>query len=101
MAGKERRRIEESLRKSHANNDRLKDEREKLQQEKDKLRRQAEVGIERLKEELRQQKDRDDRWRGQVNRRLKQKTEDYDRLYREHKQAEADHKKRGVEFDRQ
>ena len=35
------------------------------------------------------------------NGRLKQKTEDYDRLYREHKQAESDHKKRGVEFDQQ
>ena len=39
--------------------------------------------------------------RAQVNRRLKQKTEDFDRLYREHKQAESDYKKRGVEFDRQ
>ena len=48
-----------------------------------------------------QQKDRDDRLRAQVNRRLKQKTEDFDRLYREHKQAESDYKKRGVEFDRQ
>ena len=37
--------------------------------------------------------------RAQVNRCLKQKTEDCDRLYREHKQAESDHKKRGVEFD--
>ena len=50
---------------------------------------------------LRQQKDRDDWLRAKVNRRLKQKTEDFDRLYREHKQAEADHMKRGVEFDRQ
>ena len=32
---------------------------------------------------------------------MKQKTEDFDRLYREHKQAESDYKKRGVEFDRQ
>ena len=70
-------------------------------QEKDKLRRQAETEIERLKEELRQQEDRDDRLRGQVKRGLKQKTEDFDRLYREHKQAEADHKRRGAEFDRQ
>ena len=38
--------------------------------------------------------------RAQVNRCLKQKT-DYDRLYREHKQAESDYKKRSVEFDRQ
>ena len=29
------------------------------------------------------------------------RAKDYDRLYREHKQAESDHKKRGVEFDRQ
>ena len=97
----ERRRIEEGLRRSQANNDRLKEERDKLQQEKDRLRRHAETEIERLKEELRQQKDRDDRLRAQVNRRLKQKTDDYDRLYREHKQAESDHKKRSVEFDRQ
>ena len=55
--------------------------------------------IEHLKEELRQQKDHDDRLRAQVNQRLKQKTEDFDRLYRDHKQAESDHKKRGVEFD--
>ena len=39
--------------------------------------------------------------RAQVNRRLKQKIEYFDRLYRDHKQAESDHKKRGVEFDRQ
>ena len=101
LAEDDRRRIEEGLRKSHANNDRLKEERDKLQQEKDRLRRHAETEIERLKEELRQQKDRDDRLRAQVNRRLKQKTDDYDRLYREHKQAESDHKKRSVEFDRQ
>ena len=54
-----------------------------------------------MKEELRRQKDRDDRLRAQVNRRLKQKIEDYDRLYREPKKVEADHKKRGVEFDQQ
>ena len=53
MAEEERRRIEESLRKSHANNDRLKEEREKLQQVKAKLCRQAKIKIERLKEELR------------------------------------------------
>ena len=39
--------------------------------------------------------------RSQVKRCLKQKTKDFDRLYREHKQAEADHKRRGAEFDRQ
>ena len=101
MAEEERRRIEESLLKSHANNDRLKDEREKLQQEKDKLRLQAETEIERLKEELRQQKDGDNRLRSRVNRRLKQKTEDFHKLYWEHKQTEADYKRRGAEFDRQ
>ena len=52
FAEEERWRIEESLRKSHANNDRLKEEREKLQQEKDKLCRQAETEIEWMKEEL-------------------------------------------------
>ena len=70
-------------------------------QEKDKLRRQAETEIERLKEELRQQKDGDNRLRSRVNRRLKQKTEDFHKLYWEHKQTEADYKRRGAEFDRQ
>ena len=93
--------MEESLRKSQANNDRLREEKDKLEQEKDRLRRHAKTKNERLKEELWQQKDRDDQLRAQVNRRLKQKTEDFDKLYREHKQAESDHKKRGVEFDRQ
>ena len=45
LAEDERRRMEEGLRKSHANNDRLKEEREKLLQDKDKLRRQAETEI--------------------------------------------------------
>ena len=40
-------------RKSYQLNDRLKEEREKLLQEKDKLRRLGEVKIEWLKEELR------------------------------------------------
>ena len=39
--------------------------------------------------------------RSQINRRLKQKTDNYDKLYREHKQTEADYKRRGSEFDRQ
>ena len=39
--------------------------------------------------------------RAQVNRCLTKKTDDYDGLYREHKQVEADHKKRGIDFDRQ
>ena len=36
-----------------------------------------------------------------MNRRLKQKTEDFDRLYRDHKQAESDSKKRVADYDRQ
>ena len=72
--------MEEGLRKSHANNDRLKEERDKLQQEKDRLHRHVQTEIERLKEELWQQKDRDDRMCAQVNRFLKLKTDDYDRL---------------------
>ena len=43
--------------------------------------------------------DRDDQLQAQVNRRLKQKTEDFDRLYRDHKQAESDNKKRAAEYD--
>ena len=54
LAEEERWRMEEGLRKSHANNDRLKEERDKMQQEKDKLCRHAETEIERLKEELQQ-----------------------------------------------
>ena len=63
--------MEETLRKSQTNNDRLKEEREKRLQDKDKIRRQAEMEIEQLKEELREQKDREDRMRSQINRRLK------------------------------
>ena len=60
-------------------------------QEKDKLRRMAEKEIERLKEEIRQQKDRDDRLRSQVSQRLKRKLEDFDKLYRDHKKLETDY----------
>ena len=72
LAEEERQRIKESLQTTHANNDRRKEEREKLQLEKDKLRRQVETEIERRKEELRQQKDKEDQLRGQLNRHLKQ-----------------------------
>ena len=44
-------------RKSYQLNEWLKEEKEKLLQEKDKLQLSAEVEIDRLKEELRQQKD--------------------------------------------
>ena len=54
-----------------------------------------------MKEELRQLKDREDRMHSQINQRLKQKTNDFDKLYREHKQTEADYKRLGLEFDRQ
>ena len=93
LAEEDRRRMEEGLRKGQANNDRLGEEKDKLQKEKERLRRHVEQEIERLPEELRQQKDRDDRLRAQVNQRLKQKTEDFDTLYRDHKQAESDNKK--------
>ena len=45
LAEEERWEVEETLRKSQANNDQLKEEREKLLQDKDKLRRQAETEI--------------------------------------------------------
>ena len=77
--------MEESLRKSQLNNDRLKEEREKLLQEKDKLRRMMETEIEQLKEEIWQQKERGDQACSQVNRRLKQKTEDFEKLHRHNK----------------
>ena len=48
---------EENLRKGHQAYDRLKEEKEKVLQEKDKLRRMAETKIERIEEELHQQKD--------------------------------------------
>ena len=54
------RRAKESLRKGHQAYDRSKEE-------KDKLRALAEVEIERLKEELQQQKDREDRARRMIN----------------------------------
>ena len=63
-------------------------------QEKDKLRKSAETEIERLKEELRQQKDREDRNRRQINGRLKQKTEDFEHLHREYKRLETEHRER-------
>ena len=48
----EKRKIEKKLRKSQQLTDQLKEDKEKLLQEKDKVRRSAEVEIERLKEEL-------------------------------------------------
>ena len=38
--------------------------------------------------------------RSQINRRLKQKTDDFEKLYQEYKQTEADYKRLGSEFDR-
>ena len=46
----------------------------------------AKTEIERLKEELRQQKDRDDQLQFEANQRLKEKSEDFDKLYRDHKE---------------
>ena len=92
------RRAEESLRKGHQAYDRLREEKEKVLQEKDKLRKAAETEIERLKEELRQQKDREDRARRQINGRLKQKTEDFEHLHREYKRLETEHRERMAEL---
>ena len=77
----------------------VKDEKDRLLQEKDKLRQMAEGEIERLKEDLRQQKDREDRARSQINRKLKQKTDDFERLHRDHKRLDAEHKKLITECD--
>ena len=57
-----------------------------LQQDKDKLCRMAETEMERLKEELRQQKDGDDWLQEQANRRLKEKSEDLEKLCGDHKE---------------
>ena len=50
----------------------------------------AETEIERLKEEIWQQKDPDDWLRWQVGLRLKQKSEDFDKLYQDYKKLETD-----------
>ena len=60
-------------------------------QEKDKLWRMADTEIQRLKEELHEQKDREDRGRRQVNQKLKQKTDYFDHLHRDYKHLEMDH----------
>ena len=88
---------EESL----ANNDRLKEQQEKLLQEKDKLWRITGTEIERLKEKIRQQKEREDRTQSQINWQLKQKTDDFEKVYRDLKQLEAKHKKLGSDFEQQ
>ena len=62
-------------------------------QEKDKLWRMTKKEIERLKEELHQQKDREDCARRQLNQKLKQKTNDFDHLLRDYKHLEMEHKK--------
>ena len=69
-------------------------------QEKDKLRRMVETKIKRLNEEIRQQKDREDRALSQINRCLKQKTEDFEKLHQDHKQVDVEHKKLGSKCDR-
>ena len=71
--------------------DQFKEEKDALLQEKGKLRRMAETDIERQKEELRQRKEQDDRLRSQANRRLKEKSDDFDKLYREHKELEKEY----------
>ena len=90
--------MEENLWKSQANNDRLKEEQEKLMQEKDKLHWMAETEIERLKEEIWQQKEREDRACSQINWRLKHKTDDFEKLHQDQKQMEVEHKKLGSDL---
>ena len=68
-------------------------------QEKDKLQRMVETEIERLKEELRQQKDREDRARRHNNQKLKQKTNDFDRLHRDYKHLDTEHKRLVADSD--
>ena len=57
--------------------------------------------IMRLKEKLQQQKDREDRAQGQINRKLKHKIDDFESLHRDHNQLDVEHKKLLVECDRQ
>ena len=56
--------------------------------------------IERLKEELRQQKGREDRARRQINQKLNQKTEDFDRLHRDYKHVDMEYKRLITKSDR-
>ena len=53
----------------------------------------ADTEIDGLKEELHQQKDREDCARRQLNQKLKQKTDDFDHLLRDYKHLEMEHKK--------
>ena len=63
--------------------------------------RKQETEIERLKEELRRKKDRENLACGQINQKLKQKTNNFEKLHRDHKQLYAEHKKLVAELDRQ
>ena len=54
----------------------------------------AETKIERPKEEIQQQKDREDRARRQINQKLKQKVDDFDHLHRDYKILDTEHKKK-------
>ena len=51
----------------------------------------VETEIERLEEELRQQKERDDRLRAQTNGCVKNKQVYFDKLYRDHKELEKEY----------
>ena len=62
-----------------------------LQQDKDKPQRIAEMEITWFKEELCQQKDQDNRFQGQANRRLKEEIEDFEKLYWKHKELEKEY----------
>ena len=69
--------------------------------EKDKLRKSDEIEIEQLKEELRQQKDREDHAHRQITQRLKQQSDDLDRSHHDHKHLDTEYKKLITESDQQ
>ena len=78
----------------------MKEEKENLLQEKDKLRRMVEMEIEWQKEKIQQQKERG---LGTLSKKptVEAKNENLDKLHQDHKQLEAEHKKLGSDFDRQ
>ena len=63
VAEEEKPKMDEGLRWVQGSPGQLKDKKEPIHQEKEKLKRMAETKIERLKEEVWQQKDQDDRLR--------------------------------------
>ena len=81
IAAEEKLTMEEGLRRIQGSMDRLKEEKEAMHQEKAKIKRMAKTEIERLEEELRHKKERNDRLRAQTNRLLKDKQANFEKLY--------------------